>query len=122
MQVSYGFYGTRLVVNITVYDPISLQAIDPTVATASFYTIDGTGAFVAHPTFGPIALARIGAEVGFWGGTEVVGDVNTAALVMYITATVGGQDRIAVCDFGKKEFSSVPGIVITPGVTVDTEM
>ena len=118
MKLDVAQYGTNAAVLLTVFNPATDAAQDPTTATVSFYSV-ATGAFVA--VLGPQALAQVDGNVGIWGALVALGTQSLPDLVAIATAVVAGVTRSATQTFGPGKTSAVgaPRITVTAGPVVD---
>lgn len=123
MKIDVAKYGTSLAVLITVTNPSSDAAENPTAASAKFYKVVD-GALVASGIANLTLLQQDGTP-GVWGGFAALGGIDIADLVVIAQATVGGVARSAVMVLGPSGTVSTelaigaPQITATPGIDVN---
>lgn len=110
MKLDVAIYGSYLELLLTVSNPASDAAENPTAASASFYTLVA-GVLTASP-LGTVALAQQDTIDGIWGASIDVSGVTVADLIVIVTAAVGGVNRSAVKLLGDS------GIIVCASTTV----
>jgi len=127
MKINTLLSGTNLSVLLTVYNPSSDAAEDPSAATAAFYQVTA-GGLVPFPVIPVVNLVQI--VPGIWGGVANVAGQSLAGLVIIAQALVGGVVRTALMVMGASGANAGgttciavggPRITVTPGPQVDSE-
>jgi len=125
MKLDTGIYGTFLELLLTITNPSSDAAEDPSSAQANFYVLDNTGALVSAG-IGPLTLTQQDSVPGVWGGSIDISGVTVTNLIVIATATVGGVARSATKLLGSSGNTvdaeltvGAPTITATPGVVTE---
>lgn len=109
MKLSISRLNTRLAVIANCYDPATLEATDPSVATVTFLK-EVNGALQAA-ALGTLPLVTTGIT-GVWSAMVNIAGVDVSNLVAVVKATVGGVVMTEVLILGRSVNTGSPSILI----------